>query len=191
MLRLGGRLALCYAFRSATPETLEATEPGPAEEHLKIIDSYLAASPRQSFMENGAGLLQTFGPNSIGGGDCGDELCKLPEPCPNYAVTPHCRFDVYDNALAAIYFTERKRYDEAKKILDAFLYYLYPGFAHPHSYGEHNKIREPGAPSALNWIAGFYYWTADVQAYVDENGGWKYKERCGVSGSERRHCTMH
>ena len=35
------------------------------------------------------------------------EMCELVEPCPNYAQTPHCRFDVYDNALAAIYLSKR------------------------------------------------------------------------------------
>jgi len=107
---------------------------GSVEKHLQIVDDYLANAPRQTFMENGAGLLQTFGPQSIGGGSCGDELCELDTPCPNYAQLPHCRFDVYDNALAAIYYTKRGKYPQAKKILNAFLYYLYPGYAAAHSY---------------------------------------------------------
>ena len=37
----------------------------------------------------GVGLMQTFGPDSFDGGPCGDKMCKLVEPCPNHAQTPH------------------------------------------------------------------------------------------------------
>jgi hypothetical protein len=36
------------------------------------------------------------------------------------------RYDVYDNAVAAIYYTERGQYTKAKGILDAFEHYMYP-----------------------------------------------------------------
>ena len=68
---------------------------------LSIVDAFLERQPRQSFMGGkGVGLMQTFGPDSFDGGPCGDKMCKLVGPCPNYEQTPHCRFDVYDNALA-------------------------------------------------------------------------------------------
>ena len=73
----------------------------------------------------GAGLLQTYGPGSVGGGPCGKD-CELEEQCPNYAQVPHCRFDVYDNALAAIYLAKRGRAEQARTILDAFIALLYP-----------------------------------------------------------------
>ena len=57
---------------------------------------------------------------------CGDKLCQLVEPCPNYAQTPHCRYDVYDNALAAIYLSKRGRLPDARRVLDAFIALLYP-----------------------------------------------------------------
>ena len=60
--------------------------------------------------------MQTYGPNSSGGGPCGANGCELVEPCPNFAVTPHCRFDVYDNALTAIYLTKRGKLSEARKV---------------------------------------------------------------------------
>ena len=65
--------------------------------------------------------MQTFGPDSVSGGPCGDQMCKLVEPCPNYQQTPHCRYDVYDNALAAIYLSKRGKLDEARGLLDAFI----------------------------------------------------------------------
>ena len=43
----------------------------------------LDGQPRQRYMRHGAGLLQTFGPHSYGGGDCGAHSCELVEPCPN------------------------------------------------------------------------------------------------------------
>ena len=52
-------------------------------------------------------------------------------PCPNYQQTPHCRYDVYDNALAAIYLSKRGKLDEARGLLDAFIKLLYPGWAVP------------------------------------------------------------
>ena len=99
---------------------------GAKAECLKIIDDYFEKATRQSYAEGGAGLLQTYGPGSIGGGSCGDEKCKLVEPCPNYVLAPHCRFDVYDNALAAIYLSKRGKLDEARNVLDAFISLLYP-----------------------------------------------------------------
>ena len=89
---------------------------GTKEECLAIVDSYFLGAKRQTFHKSGAGLVQTYGPHSLGGGPCGDNGCKLVEPCPNYAVTPHCRFDVYDNALAAIYLTKRGMTSEARKV---------------------------------------------------------------------------
>ena len=75
--------------------------------------------------------MQTFGPDSVSGGPCGDQMCKLVEPCPNYQQTPHCRYDVYDNALAAIYLSKRGKLDEARGLLDAFIKLLYPGWTVP------------------------------------------------------------
>ena len=89
---------------------------GTKEECLAIVDNYFLGAKRQTFHKSGAGLVQTYGPHSLGGGPCGDNGCKLVEPCPNYAVTPHCRFDVYDNALAAIYLTKRGMTSEARKV---------------------------------------------------------------------------
>ena len=89
---------------------------GTKEECLTIVDNYFLRAKRQTFHKNGAGLVQTYGPNSLGGGPCGANGCKLVEPCPNFAVTPHCRFDVYDNALAAIYLTKRGKTTEARKV---------------------------------------------------------------------------
>ena len=100
---------------------------GDRESCLGIVDAFLLHQPRQSYFSRPhVGLIQTFGPDSVGGGPCGDEMCKLVEPCPNYAQTPHCRYDVYDNALAAIYLTKRGQIEEARKILDAFIELLYP-----------------------------------------------------------------
>ena len=100
---------------------------GDRESCLGIVDDFLLHQPRQSYFSRPhVGLIQTFGPDSVGGGPCGDEMCKLVEPCPNYAQTPHCRYDVYDNALAAIYLTKRGQIEEARKILDAFIELLYP-----------------------------------------------------------------
>ena len=99
---------------------------GTKAECLKIVDDYFLHATRQTFAPNGSGLVQTYGPGSIGGGPCGDEQCKLVEPCPNFALAPHCRFDVYDNALAAIYLSKRGMLDEARRVLDAFILLLYP-----------------------------------------------------------------
>jgi len=38
------------------------------------------------------------------------------------------------------------------------------------------KICEAGAPPALKWVAGFFYWMADVQAYKDADG-WTYMHK--------------
>ena len=101
------------------------------ESCLQIVDSFLRRQPRQTFWDDGVGLMQTFGPDSVSGGPCGDQMCKLVEPCPNYQQTPHCRYDVYDNALAAIYLSKRGKLDEARGLLDAFIKLLYPGWAVP------------------------------------------------------------
>ena len=98
---------------------------------LQIVDSFLRRQPRQTFWDDGVGLMQTFHPDSVSGGPCGDQMCKLVEPCPNYQQTPHCRYDVYDNALAAIYLSKRGKLDEARGLLDAFIKLLYPGWAVP------------------------------------------------------------
>ena len=91
---------------------------------LLIVDRFLQGQPRQGYFEDSSiGLLQTFGPGSIGGGDC--DTCKLAEPCPFQEVNGRCKFDVYDNALAVIYLTRRGKLAEAKRILDAFIQLLY------------------------------------------------------------------
>ena len=92
---------------------------------MEVIDSFLERQPRQTYMPSAVGLMQTFGPDSFGGGSCGKEMCELVEPCPNYQQTPHCRFDVYDNALAAIYLTKRGKISQARDVLGAFLELLY------------------------------------------------------------------
>eukprot|EP00931_Biecheleriopsis_adriatica_P053964 TRINITY_DN31714_c4_g2_i1.p1 TRINITY_DN31714_c4_g2~~TRINITY_DN31714_c4_g2_i1.p1 ORF type:complete len:654 (+),score=113.53 TRINITY_DN31714_c4_g2_i1:51-2012(+) len=96
-----------------------------AERYLLMIDARLGQQPRQ-LLQGGIGLMQTFGPGSLGGGSCDDERCKLPGPCPEYDKHGRCRFDVYDNAVAAIYFTKRGKLEEARNILKAFLRLLYP-----------------------------------------------------------------
>lgn len=109
-------------------DKMQAAPEGPcrdSESCLAIIDSFLERQPRQTYMSGGVGLMQTFGPDSFGGGDCGEHMCKLVEPCPNYQQTPHCRFDVYDNALAAIYLTKRGKLPQARDVLGAFLQLLY------------------------------------------------------------------
>ena len=52
---------------------------------LYIIDNFFTSQPR-----NGAGLMQTYGPDSFSGGPCGDKMCKLVEPCPSFALQGHC-----------------------------------------------------------------------------------------------------
>jgi len=37
-------------------------------------------------------------------------------------------------------------------------------------------ICEPGAPKALKWIAGFFYWLNSVQSYVDKDG-WVFMDK--------------
>eukprot|EP00930_Biecheleria_cincta_P095950 TRINITY_DN87838_c0_g1_i1.p1 TRINITY_DN87838_c0_g1~~TRINITY_DN87838_c0_g1_i1.p1 ORF type:complete len:721 (-),score=132.99 TRINITY_DN87838_c0_g1_i1:91-2253(-) len=108
-----------------------------AEEYLLLVDTFLEKQPRQTFLPDGAGLLQTFGPGSKGGGFCG-KRCKLPEPCPD---GKRCRFDVYDNAVAAIYLIKRGKLREAFRILNAFLQLLYPPEKIKHlSFGPRDKI---------------------------------------------------
>ena len=50
---------------------------------LTIIDEYYLKAKKQKYAGNGAGMVQTYGPGSIGGGPCGDEHCKLVEPNPS------------------------------------------------------------------------------------------------------------
>jgi hypothetical protein len=109
-------------------DKMQSAPTGPCrdtESCLAIIDSFLERQPRQTYMPAGVGLMQTFGPDSFGGGDCGEKMCKLVEPCPNYDQTPHCRFDVYDNAIAAIYLTKRGKIPQARDVLGAILELLY------------------------------------------------------------------
>ena len=133
---------------SPSPEAMENATLASActdrESCLRIVDAYMENQPRQDFFgDPKVGLLQTFGPNSVGGGPCGDKLCKLVEPCPNFAQTPHCRYDVYDNALAAIYLAKRGKIDAARQILDAFITLLYP----PHSIADITIDAKDGLPS--------------------------------------------
>jgi len=117
---LAGAAAAVYLHRVSRPPPQEES----LEDYLKLVDDFLDTRPRQSFMPNNGALLQTFGPGSAGGGPCG-ALCSLQHACPFARVHGFCRFDVYDNALAAIYYTKRQRFDKAKDILDGFLYYMY------------------------------------------------------------------
>jgi len=82
------------------------------------VDRFLDEQPRAF------GLLQVRAARgNLGGGPCGGQ-CWLPGPCPEGDAK--CRYDTYDSALAAIYYTKRGRLPEAKKILDAFVRILYP-----------------------------------------------------------------
>mmetsp|Transcript_8493 Transcript_8493/g.24431 ORF Transcript_8493/g.24431 Transcript_8493/m.24431 type:complete len:555 (-) Transcript_8493:570-2234(-) len=78
---------------------------------LKVVDDFLAQQP-QSFAPR-AGLLQTFGPAPPGGGGPCGRLCELYPEC----AKQNCRFDPYDNAVAAIYLTYRGNLSEAANIL--------------------------------------------------------------------------
>lgn len=137
------------------------------EKHLKTIDAFLDKQPRQTYLPGGVGLLQTFGPNSISGGDCGKEFCELPEPCP-FGASGHCRFDVYDNAVAAIYYIKRGKLKEARRILDAFLHLLYPPKKVPHlSFGNPQDHLPSG-----HWLTlcGASYWDGSVEAGTYSGG---------------------
>lgn len=116
-LAAGGGVGLAMAVRKSPPTV-------GVEQYLTKVDEFLDSRPRQSFIPNDGALMQVFGPGSYGGGSCG-KLCKLQEPCPFNKVRGLCRFDVYDNALAAIYYTARQNFAQAKSILDGFLYYMY------------------------------------------------------------------
>lgn len=136
---------------------------------LTLIDAWVDAQPRTNWMQGGAAFVQTFGANSQGGGSCGNEFCKLDVECPDFSITGQCRFDTYDNALAAIYLTKRGRFDKAKAILDAFIQLLYPDRTVPDvSFGP-----SEGLPSGrqLTLLAASYtptvarageYWGAGV-----------------------------
>lgn len=87
------------------------------ESCLRVIDTFLDAQPRAF------DLLQVRSPKNLYAGECG-ELCNIPGPCPEGDAK--CRYDTYDSALAAIYYTKRGHLEKAKPILDAFIKTLYP-----------------------------------------------------------------
>eukprot|EP00929_Paragymnodinium_shiwhaense_P043246 TRINITY_DN22271_c0_g1_i1.p1 TRINITY_DN22271_c0_g1~~TRINITY_DN22271_c0_g1_i1.p1 ORF type:complete len:821 (-),score=101.28 TRINITY_DN22271_c0_g1_i1:470-2932(-) len=93
------------------------------ESCLQKVDAFLERQTR-----NANDLLQTYGDNSFsqGGGFCGTD-CYLNPKCPGMEALHKCRFDTYDNALAAIYYTKRGRFKDAKRLLDALIKLLYPG----------------------------------------------------------------
>lgn len=108
--RLVANTALASSSRSTpTCESKEAC--------LSIVDRFLDGQPRQDIPTAGAGLIRIMSVNSLGGGPCG-ELCDLPEG--------DGRFDTYDNALAAIYWTKRGHLQKAAQILDVFIRLMYP-----------------------------------------------------------------
>lgn len=174
------------------PVPVPAPAPSPgehsAEEYLRIIDAYLDGQP-----QNTKGLIQVYGPNSFGGGDCAE--CQLEEPCPNFGVTPHCRFDVYDNALVAIYYTKRGKLAEAERILGGFLQLLYPPYSVDHAFGP-----EEGLPSGRHMTllaasytdedadAGSYFGAGVADGAVDiGNNAWvgmAFARYAAVTGSE-------
>jgi len=168
-----------------------------AERYLGLVDAFLERQPRQTFLKNGAGLLQTFGP-SLGGGDCGD-LCALPAPCPEFGVSQRCRYDVYDNAVAALYLTKRGKLVAARRILDAFLHLLYPPKQIPHlSFGARD-----GLPSG-RWLtligssyteqevtAGSYYGKHVVDGGVDTgNNAWVALALANFAAASGEECYL-
>jgi len=166
-----------YTEVSVPPNTL--TESSGKEEYLLVVDRFIENQPR-----NGNGLLQTYGPGRLGGGTCGRH-CELPEECPAksalWEVNQHCRHDVYDNALAAIYLTKRGKFSEAKGILDAFLTLMYPEGHVANSYGPHETVSGLrftllGASYTGETAAAGDYWTPKTTAagsFVDTgNNAW-------------------
>lgn len=150
-----GSGAKTTATRTASSQPITGI-PFETDIYLQFLDDFLAKQPRQHFLKN-AGLIQTFGP-SLGGGDCG-ALCALPEQCPEFGERG-CRFDVYDNAVAAIYLTKRGKIEAAREILDAFLHQLYPPQKVPHvTFGARD-----GLPSG-RWLTlvGSSYTAAEVK----------------------------
>ncbi|CAK0899943.1 unnamed protein product, partial [Prorocentrum cordatum] len=101
------------------------------ESCLALVDGFLDHQ-----VDGGLGLLQAQ-TGSLGGGPCG-HLCGLPPALD--------RSDVYDNALAAIYYVKRGRLEEARRILDVFTSLLYPGDLRPSSTfpGQRGGIQFPG-----------------------------------------------
>jgi len=74
----GAGWMMTFGHAAEEPDKLESAPSGPCkdtESCLAIIDSFLDRQPRQTYMPKGAGLMQTFGPDSFGGGDCGDKMC--------------------------------------------------------------------------------------------------------------------
>jgi len=102
---------------------LVATELKPCaqkEDCLLLVDAFLSRQPRQQ--GPGKSLLQAYdSPPQGGGGPCGS-LCYLKPRC----VSDQCRYYIYDNAVAAIYFAHRGKLSEAKVILDSLKPLLYP-----------------------------------------------------------------
>jgi len=166
-----------YTEVAAPPNTL--TESSRKEDYLLVVDRFIDNQPR-----NGNGLLQTYGPGRLGGGSCGQH-CELPEECPAksalWAVNQHCRHDVYDNALAAIYLTKRGKFTEAKGILDAFLTLMYPAGHVDNSYGPDEtvsgrRVTLLGASYTGETAMAGDYWTPKTTAagsFVDTgNNAW-------------------
>eukprot|EP00928_Gymnodinium_smaydae_P061669 TRINITY_DN45703_c0_g1_i1.p1 TRINITY_DN45703_c0_g1~~TRINITY_DN45703_c0_g1_i1.p1 ORF type:complete len:720 (+),score=154.65 TRINITY_DN45703_c0_g1_i1:119-2161(+) len=149
------------------------------ESCLKIVDAFLDGQPRTTFLKDGAALVQTFGANSQGGGSCGS-FCELPKQCPDFDVTQSCRFDTYDNALTAIYYTMRGKLPEAKRILDAFVQLLYATRHMPNAFGARNNLPSKRRMNLLaasytsrGASAGEYWGTGVADGGVDTgNNAW-------------------
>jgi len=127
--RLRGAASEASTFSSAAATASEeASPPSPLalqpcahkEECLQLIDTFLAKQPKQQGEANS--LLQAYDSPAVGGGGPCGALCNLRPRC----VSDRCRYYVYDNAVAAIYFTRRGKMLEAKLILDSLKSLLYP-----------------------------------------------------------------
>lgn len=84
---------------------------GSTEDCLQVVDTFLEGQPRTSAPR--AGLMQTFGPTPQGGGGPCGQFCQLRPEC----VADDCRFDPYDSAVAAIYFTRRGKLEDARPLV--------------------------------------------------------------------------
>mmetsp|Transcript_96929 Transcript_96929/g.278445 ORF Transcript_96929/g.278445 Transcript_96929/m.278445 type:complete len:532 (+) Transcript_96929:70-1665(+) len=89
------------------------------EQCLLLVDNFLSSMPHQTVNQ----LVQTFGHVATGGGGPCGHFCELVPQCDGTT----CRYDVYDNAVAAIYLTHRGKLQEARNILDTFSGMLYNG----------------------------------------------------------------
>jgi len=120
-------LASDPAASARVEHSLVASELQPCTEKetcLQIVDEFLARQPKQQ--GQGTSLLQAYdSPIQGGAGPCG-ALCYLRPRC----VSDRCRYYVYDNAVAAIYFVHRGKLSEAKLILDTLKPLLYPQPGH-------------------------------------------------------------